>query len=45
MSKPGTVVNGPIAGVASVLSRVAEYFMEVIAERGIFSKRLVAPKL
>jgi hypothetical protein len=45
MSKPGTVVNGPIAGMAGVVSRAAEYFMEVIAGRGISSKRLVAPKL
>jgi hypothetical protein len=41
MSKPRTLVNGPIAGSASVFSRAPEYFMEVIAGRGIFSKRFV----
>jgi hypothetical protein len=41
MSKRRTVVNGPIAGDASVFYRQAEYFMEDIPGRGIFSKRFV----
>jgi hypothetical protein len=45
MSKRRTVVNGPIAGGASVLSSATEYFMKDIAGRGIFSKRFVAPEL